>query len=257
MRIAGTLIAALVIGLTLPRVVLAQTDTDTQRARDLFSEGVELSGSGQYEQAAAKFQEAYSIVQAPNIAYNLAVALVELGHVVDASEYVQAVLDDAEAPRDVQRLATQLKGTIDARIGHLTVTLIQSRGTASILLDGSSLDDDQIGVAVPVDPGDHVVTAEQGGNVLERQQTSVSAGQSQDVMLDPTTWASGAALDAELYDEAPAEEDDGGGGSILGKWWFWTVVGVVVIGGAIAIGVAASSTEGPLEGNTTPAVGRF
>jgi hypothetical protein len=258
MRITRTtLLAAFVIGLTFPRIAEAQTEAETQHARELFAEGVELSGNRQYEQAAAKFHEAYAIVQAPNIAYNLAVALVELGQVVEASEYVRAVLEDSEAPRDVQRMATQLNGTIESRVGRLTVTLIQSRGNAAIMLDGSVLDDDELGVAVTVNPGDHVVTAERGGTVLERQETTVSAGQSEEVLLDPTTWGSGASLDPELYDEAPPEEDDGGGGSVFGEWWFWTIVGVVVIGGAVAIGVAASSTEGPLEGNTSPAVGRF
>ncbi len=258
MRIArSALLLTFVIGLTVPRIAAAQTDEETERARALFAEGVELSSDAEYEAAAAKFHEAYAIVQAPNIAYNLAVALVELGRMVEASGYVDTVLEDEETPRDVQRLATGLRETIETRVGRLTITILQSRGNAEIKIDGNLVDAAELGSPIVVDPGDHVVTAERRGSVLERQETSVDAGQTADVILDPNTWGSGASLDPELYDEAQSDEGDGSGGSILGEWWLWTIVGVVVVGGVVAIGVAASSGEGPLEGNTSPPVGRF
>ncbi|RLB51648.1 MAG: hypothetical protein DRJ42_16410 [Deltaproteobacteria bacterium] len=48
------------------------------------------------------------------------------------------------------------------------------------------------------------------------------------------------------------------GGSVFETWWFWTIVGVVVVGTAIGIGVAASGgVEGPVNGDTMPAVLTF
>jgi hypothetical protein len=183
---------------------------------------------------------------------------VELGQLVEASEYVRAIEEDDEAPRDLKRMTRRLRRTLDARLGHLTVQLSQSHGSTAILLDGETLLDDQLGVPVPVSPGDHVITAERNGQVLERQERSLGDGEDGVVSLDPSSWP-GATLDPELYDEAPPtdEIEEAPSGPFYAKWWFWAIVGVVVIGSAVVIGVAASGTEGPLDGNTSPAVVRF
>jgi tetratricopeptide (TPR) repeat protein len=249
-------IVLLVGGLVVP-AAQAQDDAGTERARELFAEGVAHSERGEYAEAVVSFQEAYARVQAPNIAYNLAVAHAELGQLVEASEYVRAVLEDEEAPRDVRRLAARLGETIGSRLAHLTVQLSQSRGTVAIVLDGTALLDDQLGTPFPVNPGDHVISAERNGQVLERLERTLGDGEEAIISLDPSSWP-GASLDPELYDDAPrTEEVAEPAGPIYTTWWFWTAVGVVVIGTAVIIGVTASGTEGPLDGNTNPAVVRF
>jgi len=224
-------------------------DATTERARELFGEGIALAGNADFAEAALRFREAYALVQAPNIAYNLAVALVELGEVSEAAELVQSILADDDAPADIRGLASGLAARIEGRLAHLRVSIAGDRGDATIHLDGETLPEEQLGESIALDPGDHVVTAERQGSILERQERTIDDGASVEITLDPSTWPGAAPDPVPVADE---------GGSILGKWWFWTIIGVVVVG-AVVIGVAAASggTEGPLDGNTSPAVVRF
>ncbi len=47
----------------------------------------------------------------------------------------------------------------------------------------------------------------------------------------------GSARDPLRFQVSPASDSAG----VVGQWWFWTAIGVVVVGGAIALGVAATS----------------
>ncbi len=229
-------------------VAHAQDDMGRQRARELFGEGISLAEEGNFSEAALRFREAYALVQAPNIAYNLAVALVELDEITEASELVGAVLADEEADEDIKQLATGLQERIAGRTAHLRISLTGPRGDANIHLDDRTLSSDELGVLIEVDPGAHVILAEREGTILERQEHAVDAGQSVDVTFDPASWPGN--------EPPPPPSSD----SIFEQWWFWAIVGgaVLVVGAGIAIGVAvASGPEGPLDGNTSPAVLRF
>jgi hypothetical protein len=43
---------------------------------------------------------------------------------------------------------------------------------------------------------------------------------------------------------APAPAPHDGGGDVLSQWWFWTIVGVVVVGAAVGITLAVTSSGG-------------
>ena len=37
--------------------------------------------------------------------------------------------------------------------------------------------------------------------------------------------------------------------SVVDRWWFWTIVGTVAITGIVVVGVVASSSPDPYQGN--------
>ncbi len=241
-------LAALVLLASLPLRAHAQDDMGTERARELFTEGIGLAEESNFSEAALRFREAYALVPSPNIAYNLAVALVELGEITEASALVETVLTDEEADEGIRQLATGLRERIAGRAAHLRISLSGPRGDAEVHLDDRTLGEEALGTSIEVDPGAHVVLAERQGTILERQEVTAEAGQNVDVTLDPSTWPGN-----EPPPPPPSE-------SIFGKWWFWAIVGgaVLVVGAGVAIGIAAASgPEGPLDGNTSPTVLRF
>ncbi|RLB49718.1 MAG: hypothetical protein DRJ42_20425 [Deltaproteobacteria bacterium] len=234
-------------------VASAQAEAGRERARELFAEGLSLTAEQQFAEAALKFREAYALVPAPNIAYNLALALTEVGELTEATGLAEAVMEDASAPEYVKNFASALLVRIEAGQAHLQVSLTGERGDAQIVLDGRALSDDELGISLPVDPGAHVVNAERHGTILERQELTLEPGATVEVVLTPSTWP-GATEPGPT--SAPVE---GSGGGVVGAWWFWTIIGVVVLAGVgVAVGVAAGGgTEGPLDGNTMPTVVRF
>ena len=99
---------------------------DTERARALFAEGVELASQESYAQAVERFRMAYALRPAPAIAYNLALSLGETGQVVEAWSLVQGVLTDDEAPRPVRRQARALQEELDSDVGRVRVAVAGS-----------------------------------------------------------------------------------------------------------------------------------
>ena len=51
------------------------------------------------------------------------------------------------------------------------------------------------------------------------------------------------AHDASVSDDGAANDATVDGPAVYATWWFWTIVGVVVVGGAVGIGVAVSGDE--------------
>jgi len=226
---------------------------DTERARALFHEGVELINARNYAEASVRFREALALRHAPAIAYNLAAALVETGELVEAGELLRDVLADDTTPDSVRVHADQLQASLEERYARLTVYVVGDRGDATIHVGDRQIDETQLGMAISLNPGTHTVTARRGDAVLETEERTIQEGQTADVSLDPSSWS---LLDPELA--GGGEEDGTGRTPIYAKWWFWVAIGVIV-GGAIAIGVAAGSggTEDPVQGNATPPIITF
>jgi tetratricopeptide (TPR) repeat protein len=55
--------------------------------------------------------------------------------------------------------------------------------------------------------------------------------------------AAGAGAVAGSTDDTAPSDERADGPAVYETWWFWTIVGVVVVGGAVGIGVAASGGE--------------
>lgn len=245
----------------------AAAQDDTERARALFTEGLELADRGEWQEAAVKFRATLRLRQSPAVVYNLAVALEHTGAFAEASELLETVIEDPTAERAMVRDARRLHRSIQPRLARVTIQLESDLAGATIRIGDEEVAGDRIGQPIPVDPGTHAVVLMRGSRVVERQQVSVVEGASETVTLGrgDTGGGGGGAPTAEetaelsgLEEERPPgleeEEDEGEGGSVFGKWWFWTAVGAVAV---VAVGgvVIATSGEGdPVPGNLMPGV---
>ncbi len=96
----------------------AEDEAATERARELFSEGIGFVEEEQWEPAAERFRAALALKDAPAVRYNLALSLNELGQASEARELVEGVLADPETPPDVRAQAEALASEIPEAEGE-------------------------------------------------------------------------------------------------------------------------------------------
>lgn len=216
----------------------------TAAARALFEEGLELLDAEQWEQAADRFQRALALRPSPQITYNLTSALVPLGRLVRASELLRQVTLDPTATPEVRQAAETRRAQIAPRIASLTVVPSAELERADFFLDERPLDLVLIGVAVPIDPGRHTVTARLQGREVAHRAVDLLDGEAVEVSLELSR-AAGEVDAGPVAAPAPArsETERRRPSSVARRWWFWTILGAVVVGGAVAAGVAAGTRE--------------
>lgn len=241
----------------------AQAEDQTQSARRLFDEGLKFVESQHWEEAADRFGRVLAIRASAIVSYNYASALVHLNRMVEASRALRGVVADPNASPEVVEAARTLLSGVEPRIGQLTVRLHGDTTDVQITIDDEPLPEGDIGIPVPVDPGEHIVRATRGGLPIARRKVEIHEGApllnvTIDVVPLPGAVAAQNREGAQgntstIPTDERAERDDSGGGAP----WLWIVGGsVVVVGAAVIIGllVANPSDPDPVVGNTDPAV---
>ncbi len=227
----------------------ARTDTaETDRARSLFAEGVELVAESRFPEAEARFRQALAIRDAPAIRYNLASVLYEQGHYPEAQLENERALASEGVPPAVRTAAEELRRHLAERAAYVRFEL-QGRATGgTITVDGYVLT--QPALEIPLSAAPHEVTVSLRGEVVAHRTVELATGEHRVVPV---------GADAPP-DPTPAEGS--AGRSIDQEEWFWPVVGgggaAIVVIVAVSIGIAAGSgPEGPVEGNFMPGVIRW
>jgi hypothetical protein len=237
--------------------VLAQSDTTrAAAARSLFTDGVAHAQRAEYAAAADRFQRAYELMPTPSIAFNLASALVPLGRLVEASELLARVLRDDSIPQQLRDSAAQQRDRIEPRIARLELRLVGVATDVRVELDGIEHPSATIGVAVPIDPGEHEVRALRGAREVARARVQLDDGERRALTLELTPDAPPPVPDVPDAALQTSESDVRRGGGDEG----WIALGVglgVVAVGAVVVLVVLLATPGsptPLGGNAVPGV---
>ncbi len=251
-----SLFTAFVLAQIAPCAAHAQSASEVAAARSLFEEGVAAAGDGRWQDALSAFERSYAIAPRSTTLLNLAGAQVQLGRLVAASESYQRLIREAGSNARERRLRDQARealGTLEPRIAHLTLNIANLERGDEVLLDGTSVAHAIVGVATPVDPGDHRVSVRRSDREIGQASVSLEEGATREltVLLRPadsvTVAASGGPDEGtSTVPEAAltADTDDGGGEDIAASPILWTIVGVVVVGGVVAAVVA---TQVPTE----------
>lgn len=246
------LVAASTLG---PAPAMAQSASEVAAARSLFEEGVAAAGDARWQDALSAFERSYAIAPRSTTLLNLAGAQVQLGRLVAASESYQRLIREAGSNARERRLRDQARealSSLEPRIAHLTLNITDLARSDEVLLDGTAVAHAIVGVATPVDPGDHRISVRRGDREIGQASVTLSEGGSREVTVllrpgdsvavaaaggpDETTTVPAAAL--------TADPEDGGGEDIAASPILWTIVGVVVVGGVVAAVVA---TQVPTE----------
>lgn len=196
----------------------AQSDEDRANARALADQGVQAFSEGRWQDTVDLFDRAESLIDAPTHLLYSARAHAKLRHYIKARElYLRITRQQlaADAPKafvKAQASAAQELKDVEPHIGQLTITV---RGPdpklAQVTLDGSAVHSALIGVARPIDPGEHQVHAQAPGYGPQTKTITVDDGGKVSVTLElaagATTAVEAAAPGARPPSEAGVPSD--------------------------------------------------
>jgi hypothetical protein len=141
---------------------------DLARADSLFNAGKALLESGQNVDACAKFAESKRLAPGLGVTLYLADCYERIGRTASAwTEFRSAeglARERSDKRADVARGRAQ---ALEAKLNRLTITVAPTvpQSGLQILRDGAAVSSEEWGLAVPVDPGDHVVVVASPGHV--------------------------------------------------------------------------------------------
>ncbi len=170
-------IGVCLVSLWVTSPALAQTETNTAAARALFGEGRACAEAEDYVCAADRWRRSFALRPSPVVAYNLALAEQELGHLVVSAELLAQIerMEDAAGP--LREAASALRAEIESQLARVTFVVGTDDSEVAVTLDGRELPREVWGMGIPVSPGDHEVVARHGESVVGRDSFSVQAGE--------------------------------------------------------------------------------
>jgi len=196
--------------LALSAQALAQSDIERATAREAASSGLSAFQAGHYGEAADSFSRAEQLVHAPTHLLYLARSQAKLGKLIAARENYLKIEREVLAPNapkafsDAKTAAEAERGAVEARVAYVTINV---RGSAthelSITMDGTKLPGAIVGMAMPVDPGQHVFQASEPGNESPATTVALSEGAKQAVMLALIPSATPTVHSSTVSERAP------------------------------------------------------
>jgi hypothetical protein len=150
-------------------------------ARNKLVQGGEFLKHGQYEDALARFQEAYRLVPSPKIQYNFGLAYRGLGRKAEALEAFEKFLAEApDASKETRQNAGRERGQLVAQVTMLEVKV--DLPGAEVFVDGRSYGTART-APIYLDPGPHQLMVEKAGEgPAYTERINASAGQRITVM---------------------------------------------------------------------------
>jgi hypothetical protein len=159
---AATLLAALAVLAALP--VRARAE-DLSAAEVLFREARELLTRGSYAAACQKLEQSQRLEPAPGTEFNLARCYELMGLFASAwGAYVDvASVTHASGQFEREARARERVAAVEPRLSFVTVSMRAPSDRAHLTRDGIEMAPAQLEVAIPVDPGEHVLHASAPG----------------------------------------------------------------------------------------------
>jgi hypothetical protein len=202
-RVRGLGIGLILIALVgMPAPALAQGNTSSERAEQLYTEGKRLAADGKYDVACPMFEESQRLEPAIGTQFNLADCLEKTGHAASALTLFREVARVAQmsGKQERQRAAEERITLLERSVARIRVTGPASPSSVeiSVRIDGKLVEHDELARGLPVDPGAHVVKVEATG--YKPWSTTVTATEA------PATAPADVPTDRVLEIAAPALE---------------------------------------------------
>lgn len=140
-------------------------DAAMAEAQARFKEGLELADNAKFDEARLKFLQAFAVLKAPAVLFNLASSEQKTGHDVDAIEHYRAFLtSSANDTRITDAMRDKARDNIAALLTKVGQIDVDAPDGAKISVDDKPLEGTPK-EPVPVPPGKHKVEAALGGKV--------------------------------------------------------------------------------------------
>src|SRR5678815_5448585 len=143
------------------------TASEAQAARELFKQAEADEDAGKWEEALDKVKRAISVKPTPGLRFHIALCEEKLGQLVAAlADYTAAdQMAREQNNKDVIDAVAEPLKTLRIRVPTLTIEVPAAQGS-QVELDGKPIAQGLYGVAMPVEPGTHKVTARAPGKRL-------------------------------------------------------------------------------------------
>ncbi len=156
------LLVGMVLVATLVPSTVQAASGDKAAAEALFTEGRRLMEAGRYPEACPKFEASQRLDPGVGTMLNLAECYEKTGRTASAWAEFREVISAAKAAesRDREDLARTRASALEGKLSRLTIALSpEASATQSLEVrrDGAVVDPAELGSAIPVDPGKHVI----------------------------------------------------------------------------------------------------
>ena len=207
-------------------------------AEALFRSGREAVERGDWATACARFEESHRLEPAVGTVFNLANCREKLGQLASAWQRFREVKERLP-PGDERSAVTEQRITaLEPRLPKLTLERAASAAEGSVTRDGIELGSGSFGLALPVDPGKHVIVVRVPGRAERRYELELREAEQHKLVVeagDPAASAARAAAPAPAEPAAAAAD----GGSSARTWGF-------VVGGVGIAGIVTGAVTGAL-----------
>ncbi len=209
----------------------AQEQTAEERleeARRSYRDGLSLEAAGDWARALRRFEAVAEVRLTPQVRFHIARSKEKLGRLTEAlGEYRLAEYEATDLSETELTEIRRARESLESRIPRLHVTTSGVIGGATISLDGVEIGRDRLGVALPVDPGEHRVVIRFEDGRVEEYVIEVLEGQTRILEL--------------VIESKPKNLPPSSTGSVRRTddavpWWSW-VAGGVGAGALIAGGI--------------------
>lgn len=179
---AAVLATFVVAALALP--TLAHAGNNAAAAQALFEEARALIAAGNYAAGCAKLEGSQALDPGPGTQFNLALCYEKSGRSASAwATYLEAAAGyQATSRPDWEAKARDRARILAPTLSKLRIVVAaDAPSDLAITRDGVAVVASELGTAIPVDPGPHLVEAKASGRATFRASPVLAAGQSSQV----------------------------------------------------------------------------
>ncbi|HVR18461.1 MAG TPA: tetratricopeptide repeat protein [Polyangiaceae bacterium] len=214
----------------------AQSGSSKATAEALFTEGRALASSGKCDEAIPKFQASQKLDPGVGTLLNLAECYEQVGRTASAwAEYREVIsLARLAGSKEREELATQKAKALEPKLSRLAIKVTGDASGLTITRDGEAVEAAELGVAIPVDPGQHVIEASAPGKQKFSQSIEVGKDADSKVVEIPALAEGGAAVTEPTDEAAKSGSSNGSTQRTIG----------LVLGGVGIVGVAVGAIFG-------------
>lgn len=181
----GAAVLSAVVVLASPRLAPAQT-RDPAAAEALFRAGRDAAERHDWREACDKLRESQRLDPAAGTLLNIAICEEALGELATAWQHYQQVVAELADSDDRLPYARQLLADLSNRVPRLTVRAAPgSPADMVVTRDGVEMGGASLGMAVPVNPGRHVIRVTAAGRQAREYEVALREAATEVVEVAP------------------------------------------------------------------------
>jgi hypothetical protein len=159
---------------------------DAAAGEALFQEGRRLMKNREFAAACPKLEESFRLDPALGTLVNLASCEEELGHTASAWQHWRAAADQLDSTDKRRATAVTRAAALEKVLARLTITMKPGAPeTTEVVRDGVKLGQASLGLALPVDPGHHIVVVSAPGHETRSIDVTIAAKERRTLVVEP------------------------------------------------------------------------